>query len=164
MCAVQIAHLIWNLGKDPSFCEVRIQYRSHDNTETKYYRCNVKSDGDRFTAEIIRSGGGLSCTITAKLGTNGRVEMTHSTQHISGLREEFTLAKNKKDLDGGKHYNSLRYGEFGGKIGLDDVSLSLECQLRNKDGKSFTKVPYDLTVTSKEFRNKNLKDESTKFK
>jgi hypothetical protein len=100
----------------------------------------------RVSVSINRSGGGLACTVTAKLETDERVEMTHGTQHVAGLTEIFTIRK--KEVLGGFHRNSMKYRNFWGKVEAD-TRVSLTCEVKNANNNEFYRVDYELSLESK---------------
>ncbi|MFZ1721552.1 MAG: hypothetical protein WAU07_03530, partial [Microgenomates group bacterium] len=73
------------------------------------------------------------------------VTQTHSTQHVSGLREVYNLYRGT--VSGGMHYNSVKYKSFHGEAPYksDPKQLHLYSDVRRKDG-GFSPVLYELRV------------------
>lgn len=128
---------------------VRVRYSNSKGSHNNYYDLKDIQYGYRsVSAYIIRSGGGLSCTMTAKVDSFDRVEMTHSVQHIAGLTEIFFIRKG--EIVGGYHKNSRRYRNFGGTVKYDgkDTQINLTCDIRSDRGDDFYKSDYELTIES----------------
>lgn len=156
MCALAMANILWNTPEDMSGvsgARMDVSYKDkYDKYRlNKYELSNVRisPDNREFTVLILRAGGGISCSITVRRKTTEQgtgVEMRHSENHISGLREEFTLYKNK--IGGGMHYNSMKYRCFAGEGNHPDrKAMNLSCEIKKDDGKFFT-AKYELTVTA----------------
>lgn len=155
MCAVALSYYTWINETKYSFCRMRVKYKSHKGERLMYYDLkDIQYRGNQVSTSIVRSGGGLSCTITSKLESSERVEMTHGTQHIAGLTEIFTLRK--KEIIGGHHRNSLKYRNFSGYIKKDslgdETKLELTCEVQSASGKDFYKVDYELSLESKDIK------------
>lgn len=153
MCALAMANIIWNSydESEVSSAKMDVSYRNKYNEykTNKYELSNIRIISDReFTVLILRGGGGISCTMTVrrkKLEEGTDVEMTHSQNHVSGLREVFRLSKNK--IGSGLHYNSMKYRCFAGEGSHPErKALNLVCEIKKDDGKFFT-AKYELTVT-----------------
>ncbi|NCN24162.1 MAG: hypothetical protein COU65_02895 [Candidatus Pacebacteria bacterium CG10_big_fil_rev_8_21_14_0_10_42_12] len=154
MCAVALAAYMWN-RTSPVFvsnARAKVIFTRHDGApRSLYYDLNVESrqDDTKFVVKVIRSVGGIACSITvwrnsSEEGT--RVHMTHAQQHISGLMETYKLYKDK--IDNGNHRNSMKYKTFSGKVLQDDrKKLELYSDVKMPRG-GFRKIRYDLVFES----------------
>lgn len=156
MCAVALANYVWNSPYFMGHVEGANMNVSYQNSEGKYrlmkYELsgfNLEKDNRTFSVFILRGGGGISCKITATRGTaevGAKVSMTHSQNHVSGLREEYTL--NAKEIANGRHYNSQRYRNFSGENAHPDrLKLKMRCEVRVEKERYIT-IPYELEITS----------------
>ena len=155
MCALAAANLVWNTHEDMSglsMVKMDVSYRNKDAEYklNKYELSNFNFKSEReFEVMIIRAGGGIACTMTVRRKSTepgSGVVMTHSQNHISGLREEFSLYKNK--VKSGQHYNSKMYKCFEGEGSHPErKALKLRCEIKRKTG-HFMPSNYELTVTS----------------
>ena len=151
MCVVALANVVWNSGKMITHLSSASMNVSYENSERrtrnmKYdlSQFQLSSDRREFSVSVMRGGGGLACTVTARTNADGHVVMTHSNQHVSGLREEFNLYKDA--VKSGRHYNSMKYKDFSGTIS-NERSMKLTCEIK-VDKNKYISVPYELSVTS----------------
>ena len=153
MCTVALTNYIWNSshGNVPKEAKARIEYRNRDGSyKTNAYRLfdiRVNKDNTELTVSIIRDGGGLSCTMHARRSSTSEgslITMTHETQHISGLREEFNLYKS--GIKNGRHVNSRAYGPFQGDVQRHNLeTLTLVCSIKKDSG--FVSSTYQLELS-----------------
>lgn len=153
MCAVAIAGYIWNSHKKQKVlkCVMSVEYRDrYRKLKVNIYDLTDIEEGDKgreLKFRIMRSGGGLACKVLARRISHSegtKVVMTHETIHIAGLREEYKLYT--MEVREGRHYNSIRYGEFSGFFGAGRESLSLKCDIKNDEG-YFVTTDYKLKMT-----------------
>ncbi|MBD3279419.1 MAG: hypothetical protein GF390_01765 [Candidatus Pacebacteria bacterium] len=153
MCALALASYYWNLSQPATItgCTMSVDYQTKGGKykSNKYILSNIQESTDRreLKVHIMRGGGGIACTITIRRNTlqvGASVVMTHSQQHIAGLREEFRLMR--KSIVNGQHYNSRKYRRFEGEAHADGRAMTLRCEIKKDDG-SFTTVPYSLKIT-----------------
>ncbi len=154
MCAVALAHYIWNSSYQLKInrCVVNVEYRNRfgeyrlNKYELSYF--NEKPDRREFSVYVIRAGGGISCTLTVRRNTvqeGSEVELVHSQNHLSGLREVFRLLKSR--IAEGRHYNSLLYKNFEGENAHPErTKIRLKTEVRQKNG-VFVQVPYEVELT-----------------
>lgn len=153
MAAVALAGYMWNSHSNPvvSKCVMRVEYRRDgDYVSHSYDLTNVQESSDKreLKVSIMRSGGGLACTINLRrssLQEGCEITMTHETIHVSGLREVFNLYKMR--IANGMHYNSQRYRAFEGDYQSSDrKKLTLTCEVKTRHG-NFVPVRYELERT-----------------
>lgn len=154
MCAVAVANYVWNAHEKITATnyEVKVEYiHRRGEFKTNIYRLSgFKEESDRkaFSVYIIRAGGGIACTIYARRNSTqegSKIEMTHSQNHTSGLREEYELWK--KNIKYGRHYNSSLYRDFEGESITDDRKrINFNCDVKQIDNKTFKKVNYEITI------------------
>lgn len=151
MCALALSYYTWINKAEYSSCRLRVRYRNKFGEKTNYYDLKeIDHSGRNLSSYIIRSGGGLACTITAKIDSYDKVEMTHSIQHVAGLTEIFTLRKG--EIIGGYHRNSKMYRNFYGSVKTDETTIELKCEILDKSEKNFIKVDYELSIDSKQLK------------
>lgn len=153
MCTVALTNYIWNgtHGRVPKEAKARIEYRDkYGAYKTNAYRLfdiKVNKDNTELIVSIIRDGGGLSCTMHARRSstTEGSlITMTHETQHVSGLREEYNLYKS--GIKNGRHVNSKAYGPFEGEVSRHNLEiLTMTCSIKKDFG--FVSSTYQLELT-----------------
>lgn len=154
MCALGMAGYVWG-GVEvpcPSSASMKVIYQDkyHYYKTNVYYLSNIKEDDDhkRMSVDIVRGGGGIACTITITRRSaeeGAEIEMTHSQQHVSGLREVSRISHTQ--VSEGRHYNSMKYGDFSGKFTQSDRKrMQLMCDIKRDDG-SFMSVQYTLEIT-----------------
>jgi hypothetical protein len=150
MCVVALSGLIWNSPKPIKVLKagMAVEYRKRGAYIRYYYDLtNIEETPDRLNLKVtvMRSGGGLSCTVNARRTSReegSEITMTHETIHVNGLREIFRLYRFR--ISGGRHENSERYGRYEGDFQSDDYKkLNLRCEVKLDDG-SFVTEPYDL--------------------
>lgn len=154
MCAVALANYVWNSATwmELEKVQMRVDYKDRYGASkfNIYELWNIQRDRDdrEMRVQIMRGGGGINCTITLRRNTpqeGAEVTMTHSEQHIAGLREVFYLYKEK--ISSGKHYNSLKYGDFEGYNNHPDRRrIALYCDLR-MSAHTFVRIKYELEIT-----------------
>jgi hypothetical protein len=151
MCAVALAHYIWNNPDSVTVkdCAMRVEYRDHhDHFRNLYYRIsNVRQEKDdrEFKMDIVRDGGGVNCVmIISRNSTTEGAEVTikHDPEHISGLVEIFNLYKNK--VSSGRHRNSRKYAGFEGHMKYLD-RMTMYCDLVRSNGSTTTST-YNLEI------------------
>jgi hypothetical protein len=155
MCAVALANYVWNSYEyvEVEKCSMDIWYTNKEGLYklNKYVIYNVSQSSDRreMEAQIVRDGGGINCKITMRRDTRQegcKVEMTHSEQHVAGLREEYYLWKQK--IASGRHYNSKAYGQYEGYNNHPDrKKLVLYCEVKTDSG-NFVTHKYELEIMS----------------
>lgn len=154
MCALAFARFYWN-QYDPIVVKgnviMRVEYQTGTGAyKTNEYRlANIQESSNQLELKIyiIRSSGGISCEITVRRNSHSEgaeVTMTHSQQHVAGLREVYQLMK--KRISSGRHYNSEKYGTYEGESD-DPKKLVLNCEVKNSRG-GFVRIPYTLEITS----------------
>lgn len=149
MAMLALSYYTWIQGMNLRSCRLRVSYRNFHGSKNNYYDLReIDHSGKTLSASIVRSGGGLACTMTARLDSSDRVEMTHGTQHVAGLTEIFTLRKD--EIVGGHHRNSLMYRSFAGRVKADGTKIELVCEIKDKSGREFLKFPYELSIDSKQ--------------
>ncbi|MCA9369437.1 MAG: hypothetical protein H6773_03855 [Pseudomonadales bacterium] len=150
MAALALAGHLWNSYVPPKIakCVMRVEFRKHgEYVSNMYDMLDITESSDRreLKVRIMRSGGGLSCTVVIRrnsLEEGSEVTMTHETIHVSGLREVFNLYKMK--IVSGRHYNSMKYRNFAGDFVSDDRKvLNFVCEVKDSRG-NFYAVPYRL--------------------
>lgn len=152
MCAVALANYMWN-RHDPtgiSSAKMKIDYELRNRPRTNAYRLDYIEENKNSTEikfYIMRDGGGIACQITISRSSpseGSKVTMTHSQNHISGLKEEFYLYKNK--AISGQHRNSLKYRNFDGESSHPErKKFTLRSEI--KRGKDFIPIKYELEIT-----------------
>lgn len=155
MCALAAANLVWNTHEDMSglsMVKMDVSYvdKYGKYKTNKYELSNFQFKDEReFSVMIIRGGGGIACTMSIRRRSaeeGSEVEMTHSQNHVSGLREVFSLSKNK--IKGGRHYNSKMYRCFEGEGHHPErKGMNLICEIKRPTG-NFGNSKYELSVTS----------------
>jgi hypothetical protein len=133
---------------------IEVEYQTPGGKyRSNHYRISdIRESSDRreLSMYIIRSSGGISCTMTVRRNSTSEgseVTLFHSQQHRAGLREVYRLMK--KRITSGNHYNSEKYGNFEGESNYHD-RLRLYCEVLKKDG-SYIKIPYDLKINKFDF-------------
>ncbi len=159
MCAVALANYMWNRPERRlvKSCYMDVEYYTTDGKYklNKYDLTHIEESDDRRTLKvyIMRSGGGISCQITlmrSSVEEGGEITMTHSQNHVSGLREVYKLYKNK--LQNGMHYNSERYRNFKGEsYHPERKTFHLESEVRIKND-IFVWKTYDLRIISLNYK------------
>ena len=153
MCAVALANYMWNkyAPTGVNSMVMRIDYQLKGRYKTNIYRLGyIEENANRTEIKfyVIRDGGGISCQITMTRPSpieGARVTMTHSQNHISGLREEFNLRPNC--VYQGQHFNSLKYRNFAGSSTHPErKKFILESEINR--GNYFVPVRYELEITS----------------
>jgi hypothetical protein len=161
MCAVAIAKFYW-MRAEPIVVQgdvqvdVRYDTKEHTNVLAAYTVSQITESTDKreLSMYIMKRSGSLSCKVTVyrkSMGEDSEVELKHSEQHASDLREVFRLSK--KAVANGKNFNSKKYRDFSGESNYDD-RLELSCEIKvteKKDDKVveyFKTVPYRLFITS----------------
>jgi hypothetical protein len=132
---------------------MRVEYQNRfgEYKVNIYDLWNIRRDTDdrEMKVQIMRSGGGVNCTITLRRSSvqeGSEITMTHSEQHIAGLREVYHLYKEK--ISSGKHYNSLVYKDFNGyNNDSKRERIVLSCEIKMND-KYFVPIEYKLEATS----------------
>jgi len=129
---------------------MNVEYRKKGIYKLNKYELSnfiLCSDNKEFRVHIMRGGGGITCDITVRRSSKdegSEVQMTHSQQHVAGLREVFKLYKRR--IASGLHYNSMKYGSFEGDvIHPQRKRMRLYCNVKRKDG-GFAPVPYELEI------------------
>jgi hypothetical protein len=155
MCAVALANYIWNSSENPTVerCNMDIWYTDREGlyklNKYELWNINHSNDDREMEVQIIRGGGGINCKISLRRESRqegSKVEMTHSEQHVAGLREEYYLWKQK--VQSGRHYNSRAYGQFEGFNNHPDrKKLVLYCEVKTSSG-NFVTNKYELEITS----------------
>jgi len=155
MCALAVAHYVWNdpYHQVPKSMMMNVEYRNRygEYKLNKYELSDIRESSDKreLSAYIIRGGGGISCTITIRRNTTlegAELEMSHSQNHVSGLREVYGLMKEK--IIQGRHYNSLMYRNFEAEqVGPERKKLKLRTEVKQTDNQ-FKTAEYDLEITS----------------
>jgi hypothetical protein len=152
MCAVALAAYVWNRPRrlEVTSSVMNVEYYKNGRYKLNKYELSnfiQCTDGTDFRVHIMRSGGGIACDVTVRrfsLSEGTRVEMTHSQQHVAGLREEFRLMK--KRIINGRHYNSQRYRNFEGEaIHPDRKRFKFYCEVKQQNG-YFVELPYELEI------------------
>lgn len=153
MCAVALVNYMWNRHSPTGIksCVMNVEYYLRGKYRlNKYELTGIKESEDRKSIKvyIMRSGGGIACQITAERNSaseGSKVTLTHSQNHISGLREEFNLYKNK--VIQGRHYNSQKYRNFSGESRHPDrIRFQLDSEIKRKD--DFEYLSYELEMDS----------------
>lgn len=155
MCAVALSSYIWNRPVPEFVARARmdVEYRNkYGEYRMNKYELEVTSrqkDDREFNVYVIRAGGGISCTLTVRRNSTqegAEVTMTHSQQHVSGLREVYRLMK--KEITGGLHYNSEKYGAFKGWVtNPDNKKMDFMSEVKNDRGQLIPRV-YQIRINS----------------
>lgn len=158
MCVLFVCDFYWNAPEKiviKGDVTIRVEYQEVSGAYkfNEYRVSNIYETSDKLqlTMYVIRSSGGISCEITARRNSTSEgaeVTMTHSQQHVSGLREVFRLMK--KEVINGMHYNSEKYNRYEGRNMTDSSyprKLRLYSEVKRADG-TFISLPYDLEITS----------------
>ena len=146
MAALGLANLVWNHGIYVSSARFLIKFKNRGDKLYYYDLKNIEYSRGKFSASVIRSGGGQDCIITAEIDHNQKIEMTHGIQHVAGLVEKYKLEKDR--IKDGEHRNSRKYKNFAGKINRESHTIELECDIHVTERNTFVTVPYVLTVDS----------------
>lgn len=153
MCCLALANLVWNEGLYVDSARFLVRFQTQRGDKLYYYDLrDIDYSTGKFTVAIKRSGGGQPCIMTAKIDHHEKVEMTHATQHVAGLVEQFKLRK--EYIEDGEHKNSKKYGRFWGAIKRASKLIDLNCQVKSHDGRGFVTLPYTLTVDSYRLKNR----------
>ena len=151
MCALGLATYVWEKSDMacPQAIEMKVVYRNRDQLyKTNYYSLSSITEDDdrrRLVVSIRRMGDGDTCTVTisrksTELGSE--ISMKHSVPHTANLEEVFRIYESR--ISDGKHYNSMKYGEYrGGFSQADRKHIQLRCDVKTESG-SFITVDYDL--------------------
>lgn len=145
MCGVALANYMWNAAEPTGLLSavMRIEYKLRDRSRALLYELtNIRENKDHteIKAYVMRGGGGIACQLTlsrnsAQEGTE--VNITHSQNHLSGLKESFKLYKNQ--VTQGRHRNSEKYKDFKGENNHPDKKkFVLDSEVKRK-----TDGPYD---------------------
>jgi len=158
MCALAMARCIWGHAeqiKVDGTVTIEVEYQSPTGKyKYNHYRLtDIRESSDRRELQmyIIRSSGGISCTMTVRRNSTSEgseVVLYHSQQHRAGLRETFRLM-NKRITEGSHNKTSERYERFEGESNYHD-RLTLNCELKNSKGGIIT-VPYHLKINPFDF-------------
>lgn len=157
MCALAFAKFYWN-QYDPIIIKgdvkMRVEYQlgTGEYKTNEYRLSNIQESSNQLELKVyvIRSSGGISCEITIRRNSRSEgaeLTMTHSQQHVSGLREVYQLMK--KRISDGRHYNSEKYGRYEGESD-DPKKLVLYCEVKNGRG-DLIRIPYTLEITSVDY-------------
>lgn len=161
MAAMTFASYIWNNEQSQEYRyetivggETEVEYRDkYGAFRDLFYRMEVvgrSSDDKELQIYVLRSGGGIACVVTVRrnsLQEGAHITMTHSQQHISGLREEFNLMK--KSITQGMHYNSEKYKNYKGQILYEGKEVDLETDVVIDQRRGlFITLPYKVFVKS----------------
>lgn len=143
--ALAVTRHVFAFGnKLPKGGEVAIKYKRWTGTDwegKKLYQ-TIKSvkpiirEGEIYWRGLlveVKASDQLTCELKIMRSSTGefkkgseKLEVTHSVQHRSGLREEYTLDRSAIK---GEHFNSERYGNFKGTGGHEGF-FKLTCQVR----------------------------------
>lgn len=151
MAALGLANLVWNHGIYVDYARFLIKFKNRGDKLYYYDLKNIEYSRGKFSASVIRSGGGQDCIITAEIDHNQKIEMTHGNQHVSGLAEKYKLEHNR--IKDGEHKNSRKYKNFAGKINRESHMIELDCDIKIPDRNAFISVPYVLTLDSMRLKN-----------
>lgn len=152
MAAMMFASHIWNKSSRDEIkkAEVEVEYQNrYGQYKYNIYNLEVsnRSKDDReLQLYVIRGGGGISCTLTIRRNSTqegGHVTMTHSQNHVSGLREEFVLMK--KTIREGRHYNSAKYRNYAGDISNEGEEIDFVSEIKNDQG-NFIPLRYKIKI------------------
>jgi hypothetical protein len=150
MCAVALVGFMWSTSTPVkvSSSGMRVVYTKQGAYASHSYDLsNISESADRreLRVSIMRSGGGLACTVNVRrssLEEGCEVTITHDTQHVAGLREVFNLYRVR--VSNGMSYNSMLYKGFSGEFQtLDRVKLNLTCDVK-RDDDSYASVGYEI--------------------
>lgn len=149
MCAVALAGYMWNRPETKKIneCSMEVEYRKDGQYKKNVYRLSritLSPDDREINVHILRDGGGISCTITIRRSSvveGSQVTMTHSQNHVAGLREVYNLYKH--NVASGFNYNSERYKAFRGTISSDREKVVLDCEVKRSNG-LYAVVNYEL--------------------
>jgi hypothetical protein len=161
MASMAFASHIWNNGQNQNYlyqeitgAEVEVEYRDkHGKYRDLFYRINVvnqSADKRELQLYVVRSNGGIACTMTVRrnsLQEGAHITMTHSQQHVAGLREEFQLMK--KSITQGHHYNSEKYKNYKGQILYEGREVDLETDVIIDSHRGlYVTLPYKVFIKS----------------
>lgn len=159
MCALAMARCLWNHPeqiKVEGSVHIEVEYQSAKGTyKNNHYRISdIRESSDRRELQmyIIRSSGGISCTMTVRRSSTSEgaeVVLYHSQQHLAGLRETFRLMK-KRITEGSHNKTSQKYENFEGESNYHD-RLTLYCELKKPKGDGVVTVPYNLKINRFDF-------------
>ncbi len=154
ICAIMLSHYIWNSADRNEITggQIAIEYRSrHDLTLNKYYkfdRVELSSDRTEIKAYFSHMQGSTACEVKAirsSMSEGSRVDLYHSEQHASGLREEYNLYKNQLS---GSHRNSLKYRNFSARMDRrEDMRFVSEVRLVFNNEK-FKETTYNVRMVN----------------
>ena len=125
-CALVFTHYLWVTHhykdyKPKNLENFRVSYmnRRGEYVDVYYVGKDFTPSTDKLSYEMtfMKSNGGDNCKMKVRrksVRDDAEVEMEHGTQHISGLKHEFTLAK--RDITGGRHHNSENFLRFNLRV------------------------------------------------
>jgi hypothetical protein len=159
MVCLAMARCLWNhpeqiIVTGSVNVEVEYQTPSGKYKYNHYTVRDIRENADRreLTMYIVRSSGGISCTMTARrnsVSEGAEVLLSHSQQHLSGLRETFRLMR-KRISNGSHNRTSQKYENFEGESNYHD-RLTLYCELKKPKGDGVIRVPYNLKINKFDF-------------
>lgn len=154
MCVVALTAYLWNrpvrlnLKKALIYITYRNRYGEYKNNVYDTEIVSRSPDDCELKVYVIRSGGGISCTVTAKRNSTQEgsevVFTDHSQHHLSGLRELYKLYKNR--IAYGDNQGSKLYRRFEGET-TDDTRrrYRMMCEVINSQ-EQYVPVLYEIEL------------------
>ncbi|MFH1967271.1 MAG: hypothetical protein ABIJ03_02070 [Patescibacteria group bacterium] len=148
-CAIAFANYVWSgVEKLESSYNGRVELSFHDGrVKTLIYKLSdfqIKENGNTIVLNIAR-GSYCKVTVNRHGGEGSTVDLEHSEQHASGLREEYVQFKGK--VTSGRHYNSLKYLGFAGEqmSKSDPKKMRIYSNIKAKNG-YYQQLKLDISI------------------